>query len=75
MNNFSQQKDGTEEFSEGTNLSPFSVENLEDELIQDILETLENIENYPTDSSCEVTLSNAPNAPLQVAITDESPGL
>ena len=80
MNNFSQQKDGTKdtkgisECSEGMNLSPFGVENLEEELIQDILETLESIENYPIDSS-EVPVSSAPNPPLQVAHTDESPGL
>ena len=82
MNNFFQQKDfqgniQITDCSEGLTLSPFSVGNLEDEeLIQDILETLETIENSPSDS-CEVTVTvtEGPDPPLQITNTDESQGL
>ena len=55
-----------------TNLSPFSVEILEDELIKDILETLEGID-YQADSR-EVSVPDAPSHPLQVTDTEENPG-
>ena len=79
MNHFCQQKGlrvvEESECSEGMNLSPFRVENLEEELIQDILETLESIENYPTASSeARGPESLASDPPLQVATTDGSPG-
>ena len=80
MNNFSQQKDGTKdtkgisECSEGMNLSPFGVENLEEELIQDILETLESIENIPTEDTSELAVPVLVDPHLQEANTVEIPG-
>ena len=62
------------ESSEGMTISPFRVDNLEDELIQDILETLENIENIPTEDTSELAVPIPDDPHLQVAHTDEIPG-